>query len=256
MDLRVLSVGHADLLQVDHHLKQLRFRKATRTMALACASIEAALKASPQLEAIFVKEPQRFGLVLGSAFGELEATTDFLKTLADSGVARPVLFQNSLHNSTSGFASIYFHLTGPVVTVSHGWFALEQALEVANLLLAQKQNQQRCDFVIVTYAEVIMPDLVEQDSTAMGQVSKSTSFIVTRSETASSEKLPSLAHIDDVKCIRAPRASAGVPEISFFSESTSAIALANELLSTATGLRALKVAKSETDYSLFSWRRN
>jgi hypothetical protein len=107
------------------------FRKTTNKMAFASAAIETAMNEVPELNEF----RSRINLVLGTISGELESTRDFLTTLDRAGIARPVLFQNSLHNSTTGFLAMHFGFTGPAVTLTHHVDVAEQTLNVALSLL-------------------------------------------------------------------------------------------------------------------------
>ena len=122
------------------------WRKATRNMIMATASIQRALDQAPGwLE----KANDETGLVLGSNSGELETSSDFLMTLSKSGMARPLLFQNSLHNATTGFASIQYKLTGPTFSVSSGARMPAESLLTARALL----EGQTCKACLVTLVE-------------------------------------------------------------------------------------------------------
>ena len=191
MNLNLLSMGTADKSVLATMRTQAAFRKATPAMMLTHAAIQSILESNPQAQALLKSQPHRFGLVLSSAFGELETTVDFLKTLADAGVARPLLFQNSLHNSTSGFASIHFRITGPVITVSHGTFPFENALEAANLALGQKQ----CDYIFVVYVETFITDLVNP---TLGAAAKDQAVALLLSSNPEGAR----ASIQDVECLR------------------------------------------------------
>ncbi len=98
------------------------------------------------------------GFVLGSCHGELEVTIDFLKTYSQTGVARPLLFQNSLHNSTSGFICMNWKISGPMLTVSHLHFTGEDAIETGMNLILQGQ----CRACLVTGVESRVPALIEE----------------------------------------------------------------------------------------------
>ena len=52
-----------------------------------------------------------------SRHGELESTFEFLKGVSQRELARPFLFQNSLHHSTNGFTSQKFKLMGPTYSI-------------------------------------------------------------------------------------------------------------------------------------------
>jgi hypothetical protein len=103
------------------------FRKATRNMMMGYAAIEPLLAKVPQLA--------KAAFVLGSSYGELEVTKEFLNTLDTQGLARPVLFQSSLHNATLGFLSLKLGIRGPSITVSHRYLTGENCLEAASLMI-------------------------------------------------------------------------------------------------------------------------
>jgi hypothetical protein len=128
------------------------YRKATRNMILANDSVTRALASVPR-EIVLAD----CGYVLGSCHGELEVTINFLKTFSETGVARPILFQNSLHNSTAGFVSMALKLSGPLLTVSNLHFTGEEVMETAICLL----QQNSCGFCLVTSVEARVPELVQ-----------------------------------------------------------------------------------------------
>jgi hypothetical protein len=128
MKLHVLGAGTARGKDLAKYASDGDFRKATRNMKMGYAAIEPILERFPKL--------QSASFVLGSSYGELEVTKTFLSTLEQQGVARPLLFQNSLHNATLGFLALKIGATGPSMTVSHRHFTGENCLEAASLLLA------------------------------------------------------------------------------------------------------------------------
>ncbi len=123
-----------------------QFRKATTNMILAASAVSAL----PLNE----KVKSSLGLVVGSSYGEIKPTNDFLLTLADSGLARPFLFQSSLNNATSGFLTMHFGICGPSLTVSRGYFTGENALEAGVLLLQSGQ----ADCAVVLGVESFVPE--------------------------------------------------------------------------------------------------
>jgi 3-oxoacyl-(acyl-carrier-protein) synthase len=131
-------------------MSEPRYRKATRNMVLANHSLEQALAGLDVSELV-----ADCGFVLGSSHGELSSTAQFLKTLADSGMARPILFQNSLHNSTTGFVAMSWKITGPLLTVSRQQFTGEDALLTAQMLIGLGQ----CGACLVTGVEAAAPEL-------------------------------------------------------------------------------------------------
>lgn len=133
------------------------WRKATRNMILAVKSMEKALLQVPML---MERRRSSLGLVVGTNSGEIETSAEFITTLSRQGVARPLLFQNSLHNATAGFASIHFGLTGPAFTLSDRERTPTEGLALAEILL--KENS--CSAVIVTLVEVhkLMADYIQE----------------------------------------------------------------------------------------------
>jgi hypothetical protein len=93
---------------------------------------------------------EELGLVLGSVSGELETTADFHLTLSRDNLARPLLFQNSLHNAMTGFVSIAQRLRGPTMTVSAGARTPMESLHMAETLM----NESLCKMCLVSLVEV------------------------------------------------------------------------------------------------------
>lgn len=129
-------------------------RKATRNMLMAHAVVEKVLQPFPQLIPEF---RSNIGVILGTGHGELETTKEYLKCYRQQRAARPLLFQNSLHNSTLGFLSQAFGFTGPVVTQSNLFFTGEKALDTAVLLLRGGQAL----FCLVIGVDALVPDIQE-----------------------------------------------------------------------------------------------
>jgi hypothetical protein len=112
--------------------KDPRFRKASMNMKLAFLALNHLHSAS-----LDVISGLSLGCVLATSHGELETSKEFLKTFDQQGVARPILFQNSLHNSTLSFVAQTLAFNGITLTVSHSYLSGEKALEAASLLLDQ-----------------------------------------------------------------------------------------------------------------------
>ena len=170
------------------------FRKSTPKMQLASISIGRAIEslAKTKSESAFINR-SNIGFILNSGYGELEATTGFLQTFAESGVARPLLFQNSLHSSTTGFCAIHFKLEGPAFTLNHRVFGGEQALLLADTLIADGE----CDICLVTTVETVPKEFA--DLSASG-IEGSASVIVARSDWASNQGFVSSEQITEVRC--------------------------------------------------------
>jgi Beta-ketoacyl synthase, N-terminal domain len=134
MRASILSTGLFSSDKVERLLADPKFRRATRNMALAYLTISDLCETLPSgwLES----HADRLAFVVGTSHGELEPTVQFLRGLGSSGIARPFVFQNSLHNATLGFLSQIFGFRGPAFTVSHHYFSGEDALEIAIDLLS------------------------------------------------------------------------------------------------------------------------
>ena len=87
-------------------------RKATHLMKLVHQGLKPLFENNE--EPILSRPLQVF---FASVHGEIEPTSDFLKSYARKKWARPFLFQNSLHHSTTGFASQQFGLLGPCFSI-------------------------------------------------------------------------------------------------------------------------------------------
>lgn len=133
------------------------FRKATRTMRSATGVAELALSRLPESLRAELREAefQNMVLVYGSSLGELDATRDFLYTLRNQKMARPILFQNSLHNATLGHLTLCLRFTGPALTVSQRFFTAETAIQTAMNLLNEEQT-----YAMVVCSETVLPDFM------------------------------------------------------------------------------------------------
>jgi hypothetical protein len=82
-------------------------------------------------------DPDRTGVVCGSALGCLERTQDFLAAVAqDAARADPILFPETLSNLVAGHVARHFGLKGPNLTVMAGALSGETALMEAAAILA------------------------------------------------------------------------------------------------------------------------
>lgn len=147
----VHAVSHFDRQMVESLIPHPDFRRATLNMRLAYASASALTRKIPS------SVPNtRVGLVVGTSYGELQATYDFFSGLAVENVARPLAFQNSLHHSTLGFVSRMLQLLGPGLTVSRDYFTGEDAIDAGIQLL-----ELDCDYVIVIGVDAVVEPLRE-----------------------------------------------------------------------------------------------
>lgn len=134
MNLKIIGVGSFTQNELSEFTAPPQWRKATRNMIMATASVQRAL-GEPQPQWLS-EASERVGLIVGTNSGELDTTTEFLATFVKSGMARPVLFQNSLHNATAGFTSIQFKMRGPSFTLSSGNNTATECVTLAESLMA------------------------------------------------------------------------------------------------------------------------
>lgn len=127
-----------------------RFRKASTNMLLAFQALDNLMKPWKGL-----LKDESAGVVLATSHGELETSKEFLKTYDAQGLARPILFQNSLHNSTLSFVTQALAFEGLAVTTSNSFMSGEKALETAALLL----NQNVVQVCFVLGVDSIVADL-------------------------------------------------------------------------------------------------
>jgi len=138
-DVCILSAGIADVGRLPGLDNNEHFRKATLNMKLSTLALQQALEPLASLKNDL---SDKMTLFLGTGHGEFNATLDFLKGWAQQKFARPFLFQNSLHNSTTGFLCLNQGYQAPSCTVSHHYFSGEDALDLA------------CQFVVTGFAEI------------------------------------------------------------------------------------------------------
>ncbi len=84
-----------------------------------------------------VTDPDRTGVVCGSALGCLDRTQEFLAAVAqNSAKADPILFPETLANMVPGHVASHFGLKGPNLTVMAGALSGETAIMEAAAILA------------------------------------------------------------------------------------------------------------------------
>ncbi|HYO98530.1 MAG TPA: beta-ketoacyl-[acyl-carrier-protein] synthase family protein [Polyangiaceae bacterium] len=118
-------------LEVASLLDPERSRRFDRSAVLTTWLVGEALKAA-QLAAAGA------GLVLGNAYGSVERSVQFLDRFLLRGLrhAAPAEFPHLVQSAACGNASIYWGLTGPVLTVADGSTSAEAALARAVSLLS------------------------------------------------------------------------------------------------------------------------
>src|SRR5262245_60045611 len=140
MKLAVLSTALLKETDPNANAARPEYRKATRKMRNCHSVSDLCLN---RLPAEFLSSLKKVGFentctILGTSLGEIEVTRDFLVTLDKEKMARPILFQNSLHNAVNGFITMNLGLRGPSITVSHRFMTSENALQSAQLLMGSQ----------------------------------------------------------------------------------------------------------------------
>lgn len=107
--MEVITLGQGIASLEDYNLKKtdLNNRKSTKNMIMASSAIE---KAISDFKERWEEVSDECGLFLSTSYGEFESSVHFYDGLVNKNRARPIFFQNSLHNSTLGKLSILFNL--------------------------------------------------------------------------------------------------------------------------------------------------
>ena len=192
MDLKILGQSIVMLDELKDFKAPPAWRKATQNMMLVCAAIERALM---PLKSEFDKSRADFALILETSSGEVGASAEFIRDWSQSRLARPVLFQNSLHNATTGFASIVFGITAPTLTISA---RSEEALRTAETLL----RGGLCRFCIIATAEVHKKLAVLADKNDLQE--GAAALIVTNTQGVLESKSKVLADLKNLETVREP----------------------------------------------------
>lgn len=124
--------GTADLAGISANLPPNLVRRLKRLPRLTLSLALSAHQASG-----FEAKPA--AVFMGTGWGALSETHDFLARLADSGeqFPSPTDFVGSVHNGPAGQTAILFGAAGANITASGGDYSFEQALLAADLMLAE-----------------------------------------------------------------------------------------------------------------------
>ncbi len=143
--------GYHEMTESEINLEILdpAFRKATSNMIAAHAVCQKTLAGLTEAQ------KKSLSFIVATHFGEVSSSLEFLTTLKESKMAKPILFQNSLHNSTLGFVSIQLGLTGPCFTLSADEKTDEAVANTAEALLPLTEN------VMICYVDMIPAFLKE-----------------------------------------------------------------------------------------------
>ena len=128
----------AGMVDVDSLSENLSPRLVRRLKRLPRMTL--ALASAAHTDSGFEANPS--SVFMGTGWGALSETYDFLTRLADSKeqFPSPTDFVGSVHNGPAGQAAIMFGATGANITASGGDYSFEQALLAADLLMEEVQE--------------------------------------------------------------------------------------------------------------------
>jgi 3-oxoacyl-(acyl-carrier-protein) synthase len=134
-----------------------RFRHADTLTRLALAAVALALEDAgldPSADG-----GEGVGVALGSGFGCLAANLEYLHGILERGsrFGNPVVFQHTVPNAPTGYASVAHSLRGPTATFSAGLTAGLEALDFAFRQVAER----RVPAMVVASADQFFPQLTE-----------------------------------------------------------------------------------------------
>ncbi len=161
-----------------------RSRRFDRHAALVVAGASAALSTA-------ALSADGVGLVTGSAFGAVERTVTFLRTVAEKGPRRaaPAEFPHLVPSAASGNASIYLGLTGPILSTSSIGASAEAAIALACDLVATGQARGIVAGGAESYDSLVDSVLSSIcESTGTGPRSEGSSFVIVESRSAAEKR--------------------------------------------------------------------
>ncbi len=124
----------------DFHLDATRARRLDRTARLGAVAVQRALSDAASTAA----GADEIGVVLGSAFGNVDACAGFLRRIGERGArsASPAEFPNLVPSSPVGHVSIYLGLRGPAFATADLGGSGESAFVQAAQLVAAGEAAQ------------------------------------------------------------------------------------------------------------------
>lgn len=157
MKLGILSTALLNEVDLTAGASRPELRKATQMMKNCLGVAELCISRLPQdlCARLQTNRFENMCTVLGTSLGEIEVTREFLVTLDQQAMARPILFQNSLHNAVNGFITLALGLRGPSITVSNRFMTSENAVQTAQLLM----NPQT-PFALLICGEIVVQDFL------------------------------------------------------------------------------------------------
>jgi 3-oxoacyl-[acyl-carrier-protein] synthase II len=169
-----------------------RSRRFDRAAALVTVGAESAL-AEARLDAA------RSGLVVGTAFGSVQRSVRFVEKAASGGprAVSPAEFPHLVVSASSGNASVYLGLRGPVLAVSDRETSAESALATAVALIEGGQVDACVAGGVEAYDSVVQAIHPKLERRGQGPRGEGAAFVVVESEAeARARKAPVLARLE------------------------------------------------------------
>ena len=96
---------------------------------------------------IEIKEDEKVGVIVATAFGPHRTTFNFLDDILDYGEAgvSPTTFSHSVHNAAASYITSALNINGPVSTLTNFCFSFQEACKLADSWM----SQGRCKYVLV-----------------------------------------------------------------------------------------------------------
>jgi 3-oxoacyl-[acyl-carrier-protein] synthase II len=138
------------VLDTDAHLDPVRARRLDRCARLGVVAVETALRDAG------APDPAT-GLVLGSAFGNVDGSAEFMHRIFEKGprAASPADFPNLVPSSPVGHASIYLGLHGPAFATADLGTSGESAFVQARQLIASGEAARMVAGVVEPRSRIV-----------------------------------------------------------------------------------------------------
>ncbi|MHC4696022.1 MAG: beta-ketoacyl synthase N-terminal-like domain-containing protein [Planctomycetota bacterium] len=148
-----LPVFKADVEGLERFVNRRAMRRLDKLSRMFLLATFLALEDS----GVDIEDKSRVGMVLGTAYGPLTTTFDYLDTIIDGGdeSASPTLFANSVHNAAASAVSILTKFEGPCLTLTNFDLVSTEVLHAASTWL----EQGTVDFVLAGVGDVFSPVL-------------------------------------------------------------------------------------------------
>ena len=155
--------GTLDTKKVAEELPPRSIRRMKRFSQMALALAAAAKKNSGL-------EQSPYAVFMGSGWGALSETYDFLENLEESNeqFPSPIDFVGSVHNSAAGQIAIHHGATGPNLTSSGGDYSFEQALLATDAFLQEKTRYNTAFLLAADESHTPLSSLLDASSQISG----------------------------------------------------------------------------------------